>query len=209
MKHCDYELVRPTNYFFDVEEQWEKSLNQTVKFSCGDWRSYPIRPMDIIYCSEYLKSASLAFVRMQGGKIYCVRGGLFRFLNSTFSDALTFMRLFGVDGKANSDWRTIWNSKLTREVIIRGSKGSTVKYCHKCGRLLYYPVPPYNIVTDSFEFGDVQVAQNGLLVRSSVANRLRELQLKGVAYAPVNMVKAPVDGFSLDFQTVAPEEPIQ
>jgi uncharacterized protein (DUF427 family) len=209
MQTIPFELVRPTNYYFRVDAVWEKSLNQTVKFNCGDWRSYPIQPMDIIYCSAYLKSASLAFVRMEGGGIYCVRGGLFRFLNSSFSGAFTFMRLFGVDGKANPDWRTIWNSKLAKEVIIRGSQGSTVKYCRKCGHLLYYPVPPYNVVAESFEFGDVQVAQNGLLVRSSVANSLRELRLKGVEYAPVNVVKMPVDGFSLDFKPLTSEGPNQ
>jgi len=209
MKHCPYELVRPTNYYFDVDNTWEKSLNQHLKFNCGDWRYYPIQPIDIIYCSAYVKSASLAFVRMQGGMIYCVRGGLFRFLSSSFGDALTFKRLFGTDGKANSDWRTIWNFKPTKEVIIRGSHGSTVKHCHKCRRLLYYPVPPYNIVTDSFEFGDVRVAQNGLLVRSSVAESLRELRLKGVEYFPVHVVNAPVDGFTLDFKPLASEEPKQ
>ena len=208
MKSYQFELVSPTNYYFEADSAWEKSLNQNVKFNCGHWRNYPAKPVDIIYSSEYLKLASLAFVRMRGNLVYCVRGGLFRFLNSTFGD-LTYMRLYGLDGKANSEWRSIWNSHSDEDVTIRGSVGSTLNFCQKCGHRMYYPVPPYNIVAGNFEFREVHVTADGLLVRSEIADGLRELRLKGVAYSPVNMVKAPVDGFSLDFQTVAPEEPIQ
>jgi hypothetical protein len=131
-----YELVRPTDYYFDPDINWEKSLNQSMRYNCGHWRKHPPTPIDVFVSHGHVKNSSFASVRIKGERIFSVRGGLFRFIRSLNSNLISFTRIIA-DPDLYSAWQAVWPTENSPRLLVRGGMGSQINYCRKCGWLIY------------------------------------------------------------------------
>lgn len=197
MSEIRYVLVNGTNYYFDACDDWEKKSFQNARYNCGHWRVHPPKPVEFSMQAHNVKNASIAIVRMKGEFAYCVRGGLVRYLSAICSSQLFFTELYNTVGERIRDWKMVWKPPDTPILIVRGGIGSKVSYCEKCGWLQYYASDPngYHVLNGQFEPYGVQLSSEGLLVTEAIADRMKEMNLKGISFSSVRVVDDPLDGF--------------